>query len=80
MRRTLLGQLFAAVFLFVFGWTVYTQNAKQPGPLRTTKIKDDLYVISGEGGKAPAARAPHRGPPLRVPLRGSLGPAASPEG
>jgi cyclase len=50
MRRTLLVQLFAAVFLLVYAWTVYTQNAKPAGPLRTAKIKDDLYLISGEGG------------------------------
>jgi cyclase len=31
-------------------WTAYTQNAKPPGILRIAKVKDDLYMISGEGG------------------------------
>lgn len=32
------------------GWTVYTQNAKPPGPLRIERVKGGLYMISGEGG------------------------------
>jgi glyoxylase-like metal-dependent hydrolase (beta-lactamase superfamily II) len=29
---------------------VWTQTAKPPGPLRIEKVKEDLYMISGEGG------------------------------
>src|SRR5262245_60325870 len=50
MRRTVLVQLFAVVFLLSCAWTVFTQNAKPPGPLRIAQVKDDLYLISGEGG------------------------------
>ena len=54
MRRGLLVQVFVAVFLLLCAWTVYTQNAKPPGPLRIAQIKEDLYLISGEGGNVAA--------------------------
>jgi glyoxylase-like metal-dependent hydrolase (beta-lactamase superfamily II) len=50
MRRTRLVQVFSVIFLLLCAWTVYTQTAKPPGPLRITKVKGDLYFISGEGG------------------------------
>jgi glyoxylase-like metal-dependent hydrolase (beta-lactamase superfamily II) len=31
-------------------WLAAAQTAKPPGPLRIEKIRDNLYVISGEGG------------------------------
>ena len=50
MRRTTLPLIFAVTLALGSGWTVYTQNAKPPGPLRIEKVKGDLYMISGEGG------------------------------
>jgi glyoxylase-like metal-dependent hydrolase (beta-lactamase superfamily II) len=49
-NRIILASIFAVVFLLQSAWTVYTQNAKPPGPLRIQKVKEDLYMISGEGG------------------------------
>jgi cyclase len=48
--RKHLVQIFVAIFLLLCAWSVYTQTAKPPGPLRITNIKPDLYLISGEGG------------------------------
>lgn len=50
MRRTTLTLIFAVIFVLETGWTVYTQNAKPPGPLRIERVKGGLYMISGEGG------------------------------
>ena len=50
MNRTSLVCLFAAILVLQSTWAVYTQNAKPPGPLRIEKVKDQLYMISGEGG------------------------------
>jgi cyclase len=50
MKRIYLVGIFVAMFASLGAWSVYTQNAKPPGPLRIEKVKDDLYMISGEGG------------------------------
>src|SRR6266700_4654255 len=50
MSRTYLVGIFTALFVLLCAWSVYTQNEKLPGPLRLEKVKDDLYMISGEGG------------------------------
>lgn len=50
MRRSTLVYIFAVVFLLQAGWTIYSQNAKRPAPLRIQRVKTDLYLISGEGG------------------------------
>jgi cyclase len=50
MRRSTLVYIFAGIFFLHAGWTVYTQNAKRPAPLRIQRVKTDLYMISGEGG------------------------------
>src|SRR6266852_2665510 len=50
MSRASLVRLFVAVVVLQSAWVVYTQNAKPPGPLRIEKVKNDLYMISGEGG------------------------------
>ena len=50
MRRTTLLLASIAVFALQTAWVVYTQTAKPPGPLRIEKIKDRLFMISGEGG------------------------------
>jgi glyoxylase-like metal-dependent hydrolase (beta-lactamase superfamily II) len=48
-RATILGVL-AGAFALQAAWTVHTQTQKPPGPLRTERLKGDLYMISGEGG------------------------------
>jgi glyoxylase-like metal-dependent hydrolase (beta-lactamase superfamily II) len=48
MKRTVFLALFGVVFLLQGVWAL--QTAKTPGPLRTEKIKGDLYLVSGEGG------------------------------
>src|SRR5258706_11102208 len=50
MSRASLVRLFVAVVVLQGAWVVYTQEAKPPGPLRIEKVRDDLYMISGEGG------------------------------
>jgi cyclase len=54
MRRTALLQIVAGIFLLQASWVMFTQNAKPPDPLRIEKVKDDLYLISGEGGNVAA--------------------------
>jgi glyoxylase-like metal-dependent hydrolase (beta-lactamase superfamily II) len=49
-RRSVSSLVFAATLALAWTWSAYTQNAKQPGPLRIAKVKGDLYMISGEGG------------------------------
>ncbi|HET9271728.1 MAG TPA: MBL fold metallo-hydrolase [Vicinamibacterales bacterium] len=49
MTRTQLVLAVAALFLAQTAW-VLTQTAKPPGPLKTERVKGDLYMISGEGG------------------------------
>ena len=48
-RPAILGILGAA-FVLQAAWAASTQTAKPPGPLRTEKVRGDLYMISGEGG------------------------------
>jgi len=50
MSRTAFLRFFAAVFVLQGAWAVYTQTSKPPGPLRTERVKGDLYMVSGEGG------------------------------
>jgi glyoxylase-like metal-dependent hydrolase (beta-lactamase superfamily II) len=50
MSRATFLRVFVAVFVLQGAWVVYTQTPKPPGPLRTEKVKGDLYMISGEGG------------------------------
>src|SRR5437762_10902372 len=50
MKRITLASIFFALLVLQSGWVVYTQTQKKPGPLRIEKVKDDLYMISGEGG------------------------------
>ena len=49
MTRKQLVLIVAALFLAQTAW-VLTQTAKPPGPLKTERVKGDLYMISGEGG------------------------------
>jgi glyoxylase-like metal-dependent hydrolase (beta-lactamase superfamily II) len=50
MKRWLLLGVLATAFVLQAAWAASTQTAKPPGPLRTEKVKGDLYLISGEGG------------------------------
>ena len=50
MRRAVVLGVCAVVFAVQASWSVYTQTAKPPGPLKTDRVKGDLYMVSGEGG------------------------------
>src|SRR5688572_15142127 len=50
MNRSWLLCIIVGAFVLQAAWVFATQNAKPPGPLRTEKVKEDLYMISGEGG------------------------------
>lgn len=50
MNRTILVSVIVALFLLQSAWVVHTQTAKTPGKLTISKVKGDLYVITGEGG------------------------------
>jgi glyoxylase-like metal-dependent hydrolase (beta-lactamase superfamily II) len=50
MRRVVVLGVCLVVFVLQASWSVYTQTAKPPGPLRTERVKGDLYMVSGEGG------------------------------
>ena len=50
MRRRVCLAVFGAVFLLQSLWALSMQTPKVPRPLRTEKLKGDLYMISGEGG------------------------------
>ena len=50
MRRLVVLSACALVFVLQATWSAYTQTAKPPGPLRTERVKGDLYMVSGEGG------------------------------
>jgi cyclase len=48
--RLAVAAVIALLFVSHSGWVLYSQTAKPPGPLRTEKVKGDLYMIAGEGG------------------------------
>ncbi len=51
MSRTLLVRISAGALFFVGCWIAYTQNQnRQPPQLNLSKVKDDLYMIEGDGG------------------------------
>jgi cyclase len=54
MSRTLLARLSAAVVLSTGCWIAYTQTQAQPPKLTLSKVKDDLYMIEGDGGNVAA--------------------------
>jgi len=43
-------RLFTAVFVLQAVWVLFSQTEKPARPLRTEPVKDDLYLVSGEGG------------------------------
>jgi glyoxylase-like metal-dependent hydrolase (beta-lactamase superfamily II) len=50
MSRTLFARLCAAALLFTGCWIAYTQTQAQPPGLTLSKVKDELYLIEGDGG------------------------------
>src|SRR5450759_331419 len=50
MSRTLLARLSAAALLLTGCWIAYTQTQVQPPKLTVSKVKEDLYMIEGDGG------------------------------
>jgi glyoxylase-like metal-dependent hydrolase (beta-lactamase superfamily II) len=51
MSRTALVRVFAGILFLLIAWVGYTQNkGATPPPLTLNKVKDDLYVIEGDGG------------------------------
>src|SRR5581483_702601 len=52
MRRSVLLRSCAAILFCGAGWLAYTQNQKAPPPLKIDKVKEDLYVILGDGGNS----------------------------
>src|SRR6187455_2201665 len=49
-RQQLNPRLLLGVLLIAGVWLAAAQTPKPPGPLRIQKIRDDLHMISGEGG------------------------------
>ena len=50
MNRSLLVRIVACAFVLLCAWAGYTQNQKPARPLRIEKVKDDLFMVAGEGG------------------------------
>src|ERR1035441_8060668 len=50
MSRTFFARLAAAALLPAGCWIAYTQTQATPPKLTTSKVKDDLYMIEGDGG------------------------------
>src|SRR6478752_6955894 len=50
MKRLALTVVFLAACITQMAWVVFTQTAKPARPVRQEKVKDNLYVLSGEGG------------------------------
>jgi glyoxylase-like metal-dependent hydrolase (beta-lactamase superfamily II) len=53
MKRRLV-LVFAAFLVAAGGWIVHAQNPPAPQPLKAEKIRDDLFIILGDGGNATA--------------------------
>ena len=50
MTKTLIVRLAAGVLVSLGAWVAYTQTPQAPAQLNLQKIKDDLYMIEGDGG------------------------------
>jgi glyoxylase-like metal-dependent hydrolase (beta-lactamase superfamily II) len=50
VTRSSIFRVLLAAFVLQSAWAVATQTARPPGPLRTEKVRGDLYMIAGEGG------------------------------
>jgi cyclase len=54
MSRTLIVRVSAALLTLLGAWAAYTQAPVAPRPATSQKVKDNLYMISGEGGNVAA--------------------------
>ena len=54
MGRAFLVRASAALLTLVGAWAAYTQAPVAPRPATSQKVKDNLYMISGEGGNVAA--------------------------
>ena len=54
MSRAFLVRASAALLTLVGAWAAYTQAPVAPRPATSLKVKDNLYMISGEGGNVAA--------------------------
>ena len=54
MSRILLARLGAAALLLTGCWIAFTQTQAPPAKLTLHKVKDDLYMIEGDGGNVAA--------------------------
>ncbi|HSP68330.1 MAG TPA: MBL fold metallo-hydrolase [Bryobacteraceae bacterium] len=54
MPRTLVVRASAALLTLLGAWAAYTQAPTAPRPATSQKVKDNLYMISGEGGNVAA--------------------------
>src|SRR2546422_894377 len=50
MRGKLIARLSAGLLFLLLAIVAYTQNQTQPPQLTINKVKDDLFVIEGDGG------------------------------
>jgi len=54
MSRAFLVRASAALLTLLGAWAAYTQAPVAPRPATSLKVKDNLYMISGEGGNVAA--------------------------
>src|SRR3954470_19607154 len=54
LLRTIGVRASAAAMVLLGAWAAYTQTQTAPRPATTQKVKDGLYMISGEGGNVAA--------------------------
>jgi len=50
MNRIRLAAAFAGVFALLCAWSAYTQSRPAPRPVSVQKLRDDLFMIAGDGG------------------------------
>jgi len=50
MSRIRLASTFAGVFALLCAWSAYTQSRPAPRPVSIQKLREDLFMIAGEGG------------------------------
>jgi cyclase len=50
MSRTFVTRISAGALFLMGCWIAYTQQGKQPPQLNISKVKDDLFMIEGDGG------------------------------
>ena len=54
MSRAIRIRSWAAALALLGAWAAYTQTKNAPRPAATQKVKDGLFMISGEGGNVAA--------------------------